>query len=86
MLKIPTPNIGKISILVAILTWLALLFVDITRIFQSVNQMDRSLAPEISYVLEILFFESRRTGSDQNRNTQGKDYFHSEKGVHASKV
>ncbi|MCR9014194.1 GAF domain-containing SpoIIE family protein phosphatase [Aquiflexum gelatinilyticum] len=56
MLKIPTPNIGKISILVAILTWLALLFVDITRIFQSVNQMDHSLAPEISYVLEILFF------------------------------
>ena len=56
MLKLPTPNIGKISILVAILTWLALLFVDITRIFQSVNQMENTLAPEISYILEILFF------------------------------
>jgi phosphoserine phosphatase RsbU/P len=56
MLKIPTPNIGKISILVAILTWLALLFVDITRIFQSVNQMENTLAADISYVLEIVFF------------------------------
>lgn len=56
MLKIPTPNIGKISILVAILTWLALLFVDITRIFQSVNLMEDTLAPEISYILEVLFF------------------------------
>lgn len=56
MLKLPTPNIGKISILVAILTWLALLFVDITRIFQSVNQMEDTLAPEISYILEVLFF------------------------------
>ena len=56
MLKVPTLNIGKISILLAILTWLALLFVDITRIFQSVNQMENSIAPEISYILEILFF------------------------------
>jgi phosphoserine phosphatase RsbU/P len=56
MLKIPTPNIGKVSILVAILTWLALLFVDIARIFQAVNQMENTLAPEISYILEIMFF------------------------------
>jgi len=56
MLKIPAPNIGRISVLVAVMTWLALLFVDITRIFQSVNQMENSLDAEISYILEILFF------------------------------
>jgi phosphoserine phosphatase RsbU/P len=56
MVKIPLVNIGKISLLVAILTWLALLFVDITRIFGELNQIDSGIAIEISYVLEILFF------------------------------
>lgn len=56
MLKLPNLNIGKISLLVAIMTWLALLFVDITRLFGNLNQMESGIAPEISYILEILFF------------------------------
>lgn len=56
MFNLPRLNIGKVSLLLAILTWLALLFVDITRIFQFVNGMAPSMAPEISYTLEILFF------------------------------
>jgi phosphoserine phosphatase RsbU/P len=56
MLNIPRPNIGKVSVLVAILAWLALLFVDITRIFETVNRLEPNMAPQVSYVLEILFF------------------------------
>jgi phosphoserine phosphatase RsbU/P len=56
MLKIPAPNIGKVSLLVAILTWLALLFVDITRIFGIMNQLDSGISEEVSFILELLFF------------------------------
>ncbi len=56
MFRLPTLNIGRISFLVAILTWLALLFVDITRIFGTMNEMESGVAPEISFILEILFF------------------------------
>lgn len=56
MIKLPSPNIGKISILVAILTWLALLFVDVTRIFGLLNQIESGVAPEVSFILEITFF------------------------------
>lgn len=56
MIKLSTPNIGKVSLLVAILTWLALLFVDITRIFGLLNQLESGVSPEFSYVLEIMFF------------------------------
>ncbi|MDX5477259.1 MAG: serine/threonine-protein phosphatase, partial [Cyclobacteriaceae bacterium] len=56
MIKLSSPNIGKVSLLVAILTWLALLFVDITRIFGLLNQLESGVAPEFSYVLEIMFF------------------------------
>lgn len=56
MIRLPNPNIGKVSLLVAILTWLALLFVDITRIFGMVNQMESGVMPEVSFILEIIFF------------------------------
>ncbi|RPA69793.1 serine/threonine-protein phosphatase [Cyclobacteriaceae bacterium YHN15] len=56
MIKLPSPNIGKVSILVAILTWLSLLFVDITRIFGLLNQLESGVAPEVSFILEITFF------------------------------
>lgn len=56
MLNIPRPYIGKVSVLVAVVAWLALLFVDITRIFETVNRLEPNMAPEVSYVLEILFF------------------------------
>lgn len=56
MLKLPRPNIGKVSVLIAILVWLVLLFVDVVRIFGAVNQLDSGISPEVSFVLEILFF------------------------------
>jgi sigma-B regulation protein RsbU (phosphoserine phosphatase) len=56
MFKFLSPNIGKISFLIAILTWLSLLFVDITRIFGMMNQIESGVAPEISYVLQVTFF------------------------------
>lgn len=56
MLNLPKPNIRKLTAWLAVLTWLGLLFVDITRIFQSINQMEPSFASDFSYILEIIFF------------------------------
>lgn len=56
MFKLQAPNIGKISVLVAILSWLALLFFDITRIFGDLNEIESGVVPEVSYILEISFF------------------------------
>ncbi|EKB48391.1 SpoIIE family protein phosphatase [Cecembia lonarensis] len=56
MFKLLSPNIGKVSLLIAILSWLALLFVDITRIFGMLNQIESGVAPEVSYILQVAFF------------------------------
>jgi serine phosphatase RsbU (regulator of sigma subunit) len=56
MFKLPILNIGKISLLIAILIWLALLFVDISRIFGIISQIDSGISIEISWILEISFF------------------------------
>ncbi|MFD2200008.1 GAF domain-containing SpoIIE family protein phosphatase [Shivajiella indica] len=56
MIKLPSLHIGKVSVLVAILTWLSLLFVDITRIFGLLHQLESGVAPEVSFILEITFY------------------------------
>ncbi|GGZ23086.1 hypothetical protein GCM10007049_14950 [Echinicola pacifica] len=56
MLKFPNINIGKIILLVTILTWLGLLFVDLLRLFGTVNRMQLGIANEITWTLEIIFF------------------------------
>ena len=56
MFRFPNINIGKIVLLVSILTWLALLFVDLLRLFGTINQMNLGIAPEITWSLEIIFF------------------------------
>ncbi|MBD8488339.1 serine/threonine-protein phosphatase [Echinicola sp. CAU 1574] len=56
MVKLPNINIGKIILLVSMLTWLGLLFVDLLRLFGKVNQMNLGIAEEITYTLEIIFF------------------------------
>ena len=56
MLKLLSPNIGKVSFLIAILAWLALLFVDITRIFGMMTQIESGVRPEVSYILQVVFF------------------------------
>ncbi len=75
MLKIPNINIGKISLLVSIMTWLSLLFVDITRLFGSINQMDSGIAPEISYILQVLFFIMVYVFYNHSINTNEKNSF-----------
>ncbi|AWW30338.1 serine/threonine-protein phosphatase [Echinicola strongylocentroti] len=56
MLKFPNINIGKILLLVTVLTWLGLLFVDLLRLFGTVNRMNLGIAHEITWTLEIIFF------------------------------
>src|SRR5690554_3179241 len=56
MFKLYKLNIGKISALMAILAWLSLLFIDLIRLFGELNQMNTDIAPEISWLLEIVFF------------------------------
>ncbi|MDF2158887.1 GAF domain-containing SpoIIE family protein phosphatase [Algoriphagus sp. CAU 1675] len=56
MPKLPNLNIGKLSFLLAILVWLALLFVDLVRLFGTINEIDSGIAQEFTWILEILFF------------------------------
>lgn len=56
MIKFPNINIGRILILVTVLTWLGLLFVDLLRLFGTVNRMNLGIAHEITWTLEIIFF------------------------------
>jgi serine phosphatase RsbU (regulator of sigma subunit) len=56
MVKLPQIQRGKIYILLAALSWLALLLVNLIRIFGEVNQMEGLISKEITWILEILFF------------------------------
>ncbi|MHA7131334.1 GAF domain-containing SpoIIE family protein phosphatase [Algoriphagus namhaensis] len=56
MFKAPKINQGRLSILLAILVWLALLFVDLVRVFGIINELDSGIQDEFTWVLEILFF------------------------------
>jgi len=58
MAKLPHIHIGKLTFMLAILVWLALLFVDLVRIFGIINQLDSGISEEITWTLEILFFIS----------------------------
>jgi hypothetical protein len=56
MVKLPSIHIGKLSLLLSILVWLALLFVDLVRLFGMINDIDSGISDEITWILEILFF------------------------------
>ncbi|MCS5490657.1 SpoIIE family protein phosphatase [Algoriphagus limi] len=56
MIKLPTIHIGRLSLLLSILVWLALLFVDLVRLFGVINNLNSGIVPEFTWVLEILFF------------------------------
>ncbi|EON77341.1 Serine phosphatase RsbU, regulator of sigma subunit [Lunatimonas lonarensis] len=56
MLKFPQVNISKLTVFLAILTWLGLLFVDLARIFGEINEMNVGIGPEFTWILEIVFF------------------------------
>ena len=56
MIKTTTLPLGRISLLLAILVWLALVFVDLVRIFGMINNLDSGISEEVTWILEILFF------------------------------
>jgi serine phosphatase RsbU (regulator of sigma subunit) len=56
MIKLPSIHLGKLSLLLAIFVWLALLFVDLVRLFAIINEMESGIPIEFTWVLEILFF------------------------------
>ena len=56
MVKLPTIHIGKLSLLLSILVWLSLLFVDLVRLFGIINEINSGISDEITWILEILFF------------------------------
>ncbi|WP_057939143.1 GAF domain-containing SpoIIE family protein phosphatase [Algoriphagus resistens] len=56
MIKLPPIHIGKLSLLLAILVWLALLFVNLVRLVGILNQMDPGIAIEFTWILQTLFF------------------------------
>ncbi|MEB2780384.1 SpoIIE family protein phosphatase [Algoriphagus sp. C2-6-M1] len=56
MIKLPPIHIGKLSLLLAILVWLSLLFVDLVRLVGILNQMDSGIAIEFTWILQTLFF------------------------------
>ncbi len=56
MKKLLTLHIGKLSLILSILVWIILLFVDLVRIFGMINQLDSGISEEITWILEILFF------------------------------
>lgn len=56
MVKLPSIHIGRLSLLLAILVWLALLFVDLVRLFGMINEIESGISDEVTWILEILFF------------------------------
>jgi serine phosphatase RsbU (regulator of sigma subunit) len=56
MIKLPQINFGKLSLLLAVFVWLALLFVDLVRLFGILNEMESGISIEFTWILEILFF------------------------------
>ncbi len=56
MIKTPSLSLGRISLLLAILVWLALVLVDLVRIFGMINNLDSGISEEVTWILEILFF------------------------------
>lgn len=58
MIKLPQIHIGKLSLLLAILVWLALLFVNLVRLVGLLNEMDAGIAIEFNWILQILYFIS----------------------------
>lgn len=56
MIKITSFPLGRISLLLAILIWLALVLVDLVRIFGMINNLESGISEEVTWILEILFF------------------------------
>ena len=56
MIKTSALPLGRISLLLAIVVWLALVLVDLVRIFGMINNLDSGVSEEVTWILEILFF------------------------------
>lgn len=75
MIKLPAIHIGKLSFLLAILVWLALLFVDMVRLFGVINDLNSGIIPEFTWILEILFFLTVYGFYNYNINRSTKNDF-----------
>lgn len=75
MIKLPAIHIGKLSFLLAILVWLALLFVDMVRLFGVINDLNSGIIPEFTWILEILFFLTVYGFYNYNINKSTKNDF-----------
>lgn len=58
MIKNSPLSFGKISLLLALLVWMALVIVDLVQIFARINNLDSGIAEELTWILELLFFFS----------------------------
>jgi len=58
MIRLPKIHIGKLSLFLAILAWILLLFVDMARLFGILNEVESGITPELTLILEVLFFLS----------------------------
>lgn len=56
MIKTTSLHLGRFSLFLAILVWLALVLVDLVRIFGMLNNLDSGISEEVTWTLEILFF------------------------------
>lgn len=56
MFRLPNIQLSKITVFLAILTWIGLLLVDLTRVLGTVNEIEVGLDSELTWILEIIFF------------------------------
>lgn len=56
MFRLPNIQLSKITVFLAILTWIGLLLVDLTRVFGNVNEIEVGMDSELTWILEIIFF------------------------------
>jgi len=56
MFRLPNIQLSKITVFLAILTWIGLLLVDLIRVFGTVNEIEVGLDSELTSILEIIFF------------------------------
>ncbi len=75
MFKFPNIHIGKITVILAFFSWIFLLLVDSIRIFGEVNQMDVGVSPQLTHVLEIIFFILVYIFFNDNINKQQNNRF-----------
>ena len=63
MIKNSSLPLGRISLFLAILVWLALLLVDLVRIFGMINNLDSGITKEVTWILESYLYNKSIRGN-----------------------